>query len=312
MSNPDTVTAARRALGPVGAFLPSSIGVAASVEQQRDAVRRLERAGYRATWVNEGVGGKDVFAQLGVLLSATERMVFGTSIANVWARAAQTAHGGAALLADAFPGRFVLGLGVGYPEQARQVGREFGRPLTVVRDYLAAMDAPGQMPASDAPYPRLLAAIGPKMLRLAGELTDGALPVLVPPAFVAQAREVLGPDKLLVVGLNAVTDPDPDRARAAAREFVSTRFGRTDSSYARNLLRLGYTAEELSTAADRVVDDLVAFGTSGVVAARAREFLAAGADHVLVMPTVFDTAGALAQLEAYAPELSELIDAPAV
>src|SRR5580692_10125488 len=104
----EIVEAARRALGPVGAFLPVSTTSAPPIDLQRDAVRRLERAGYRAAWTNEAVGGKDALVQLAILLAVTERMVFGTGIANIWARSAQTAHGAAALLAQAYPGRFVL------------------------------------------------------------------------------------------------------------------------------------------------------------------------------------------------------------
>ena len=85
------------------------------VELQRKAVGRLERVGYRTAWTNETVGGKDPLVQLALLLPATERMTFGTGIANIWARAPQTAHGAAAMLAQAYPGRLVLGLGVGYP-----------------------------------------------------------------------------------------------------------------------------------------------------------------------------------------------------
>ena len=123
------VDAARDALGPVGVCLPGSLTVALNADLQRDAVRRFEHAGYRTVWTNE-VLGKDAFVQLGVLLAETERMVFGTCIANIWARPAQTMHAAAAQLAEAYPGRFVMGLGVGYPEQAASVGREFGRPAT--------------------------------------------------------------------------------------------------------------------------------------------------------------------------------------
>src|ERR1700678_2504733 len=131
-----TVEAARSALGPVGVFVPFSITSPPDADQQREAARRLEGADYRAAWTNEGVGGKDALVQLAVLLAATDRLVLGTSIANIWARAPQTAHGAAALLAQAFPGRFVLGLGVGYPHQAASVGRDFGRPLATMRGYL--------------------------------------------------------------------------------------------------------------------------------------------------------------------------------
>jgi hypothetical protein len=98
MGSTSVVESARRALGPVGVFMPFSRARAVSADRQREAVRRLENAGYRAAWANEGVGGKDALVQLAVLLGATERMVFGTSIANVWARAPQTAHGAAAIV----------------------------------------------------------------------------------------------------------------------------------------------------------------------------------------------------------------------
>jgi probable F420-dependent oxidoreductase len=201
------VESAREALGPVGAFLPVQTASAPPVDQQRDAVRRLERAGYGAAWTNEA-GGKDALVQLAVLLAATERMVFGTGIANIWSRSPQTAQGAAALLAQAYPGRFVLGLGVGYPEQAASVGREFGRPLATMRGYLEEMAAPGFMPYPDVRYPRIIGANGPKMVALAGELADGALPATPTPDFTAKARQLLGPGKLLVVFIHSVIGQD--------------------------------------------------------------------------------------------------------
>jgi len=221
MASSVVVEAARRALGPVGAFLPVPAGRAAPIDLQRDAVRRLERAGYRAAWTNEGVGGKDALVQLAVLMAATERMVFGTGIANIWARSPQTAHGASALLAQAYPGRFVLGLGVGYPQQAASAGREFGRPLATMRDYLDRMSAPTQLPAPEVAYPRIIGANGPKMLALAAELTDGAMPALKPPEFTAQARQLLGPDKLLVVFTHASEDGDVPATTAQVREHLA-------------------------------------------------------------------------------------------
>lgn len=221
MTTSVVVEAARRALGPVGAFLPVPTDSAAPIDLQRHAVRRLERAGYLAAWTNEGVGGKDALVQLAVLMEATERMVFGTGIANIWARSPQTAHGASALLAQAYPGRFVLGLGVGYPQQAASVDREFGRPLTIMRDYLDRMSAPTQLPAPEVAYPRIIAANGPKMLALAAELTDGAMPALKPPEFTAQARQLLGPDKLLVVFTHASEDGDVPATTAQVREHLA-------------------------------------------------------------------------------------------
>lgn len=145
-------------------------------------------------------------------------------------------HGAAALLADAYPGRLVLGLGVGYPFQAAQVGRDYGRPLATIRDYLEQMTAgPPLAQVPELSYPRILAANGPKMLALAGEIADGAIPTLVPPQYTAGARQILGPDKILVIGLTVAVDDDPARAQAAARQFVSQIVGRPGSPYAANL-----------------------------------------------------------------------------
>ena len=206
MSESQRVDAARPSLGAVGAYLPVPFASMPPVDLQREAAGRLERAGYRTAWVNETVGGKDPLVQLALLLPATEGMTFGTGIANVWARAPQAAHAAAAMLAQAYPGRLVLGLGVGYPQQAALVGREYGSPLAVMRDYLERMAAPTMTPAPDAPYARIVAANGPKMIALAAELADGVLPAGLPPAFTAQVRELLGPDKLLVVALSVITD----------------------------------------------------------------------------------------------------------
>jgi probable F420-dependent oxidoreductase len=267
VANP-VVDAARRALGPVGACLPVSFTSNPRADLQRKAVGRLERAGYSAVWANEVIG-KDALVQLAVLLSATERMVFGTCIANIWARPAQTMHAAAAQLAQAYPGRFVLGLGVGYPEQAASVGHEFGSPLATMRDYLDRMGSPTWPPAPDAPYPRIIAANGPKMLALAGDIADGALPAMVPTEFTAQARRVLGPDKLLVVGLSIVVDADADRAKSTAQEAVPARLDST------------------------------------AIATEMRQHLAAGADHVtLLLPIGGDFTSGIEQLEQLAPVLA--------
>jgi probable F420-dependent oxidoreductase len=299
------IAAARQALGPVGVCLPVSFTSALSVDLQREAVGRLERAGYRAVWTNEVIGGKDALVQLAVLLAATDRMVFGTSIANIWAREPQTAHGAAALLAQAYPGRLVLGLGVGYPEQAAGTGRDFGSPLTTMRDYLDRMGSPTWPPAPDVAYPRIIAANGPKMLALAGEIADGALPAMLPPEVTAQARQALGPDKLLVVGLSVVADSDRDRAKATAREKVSDMLGRP--SYAAAIARLGYSDQELAEVDDRLVNAIVGLGAPAAIAAKVREHLVAGADHVtLMLPIGGDFTEGVDELEQLAPALADV------
>lgn len=186
MTAPAGVQAARHSLGRVGALLPESPHDPTPADLQRQACRRLESLGFRWAWTNELIG-KDCFAQLGVLLAAIERMVFGTWIATV--------------LSEAYPGRVVLGLGVGYPQQAESVGTDFGRPVRTIQDHLTGVD--GVAPDTPAPCARIVGANRPRMLELAARSTDGALPAGSTPTETAATRTVLGPDKLLVVYLDA-------------------------------------------------------------------------------------------------------------
>jgi len=293
MGESTAVDEARRTLGPVGVCLPVSFSGTASAGEQRTAVSRLEAAGYRAAWTNEVIG-KDALAQLAVLLAATDRLAFGTCVANVWARPPQTLRGAAEYLAQAFPDRFVLGLGVGYPQQAESVGRAFGSPLATLRDYVTGMDG-------ETTYPRILGANGPKMLGLAAEIADGALPAGQPPEHTAQARQLLGPDKLLVVGQSVVIDDDRDRARVTARQVVANWSG--SAAFRAGLARFGYGDAE----SDRVVDALVAHGGPDTIAAKVRAHLAAGADHVtLLLPIGTEFASGIDQLTSVAPALAGL------
>ena len=293
----DVVAAARETLGSVGPYLPLGFTSAPPIDLQRTAVGRLERAGFRTAWTNEVVGGKDALVHLAVLLAATERMAFGTGIANIWARQPQTMHAAAAMLAQAYPGRFVLGLGVGFPEQAASAGLEYGRPLVTMRDYLRRMDDQTWPPAADVAYPRIVGAMGPKLLALGGEHADGAMPAGLPPAFTAQARQVLGPDKLLVVGLTVIPDNDADRAKDVARQTVSANLGRP--SYAATMAGLGLGDGE-------VVDAVIGHGGPEAIAAKVREHLTAGADHVaLMLPLGTEFATGVDQLEWLAPALVE-------
>ncbi|TQR83226.1 TIGR03620 family F420-dependent LLM class oxidoreductase [Mycobacterium hodleri] len=296
--NTSTVEAARQAIGPVGAFLPVTFTEAPSVHAQRDAVERLESAGYPCTWTNE-VFGKDALVQVALLLGATRRMVFGTGVANVWVREPQTLSAAAAQLAQAHPGRFVLGIGVGYPQQAEAAGRDFGRPLATMREYQRRMGEATWPPVPDADYPRIVAANGPKMLELAAETADGALPAGLPVGYTAQARQVLGPDKLLVVGLSVVVDSDPGRARETARATVAASLN--SPAYAKTVTALGYSAAAVVD--DRLVDAVVGHGRPDAVANLVRAHLEAGADHVIAMMPGGDFDGGVAGLEELAPTL---------
>jgi probable F420-dependent oxidoreductase len=224
MSEVEVVEAARRALGPVGVLLPVTLAVPASIDRQRQSVVTLEGAGLRAAWTNELLG-KDALVQLALLLGATEAMTFGTGIANIWLREPQTLRAAAAELAQGYPDRFVLGMGVGYRQQAETVGKDFGQPVDTMRDYLVRMDGPTWVPVPEARYPRIIAANGPKMLALAGEVADGAFPAGLSPEFTEQARVVLGPHRLLVVGLSIILDEsqqaNPDHVVEAVQGHLS-------------------------------------------------------------------------------------------
>jgi probable F420-dependent oxidoreductase len=172
-----------------------------------------------------------------------------------------------------------------------------------MRDYLNRLANPTWPPAPDVAYPRIIAANGPKMLALAGEIAHRAMPAMLPAEFTAQARQLLGPDKLLVVGLSVVCDPDAERAKATARETVSASL--SAPSYVARMAALGYSTQDIAEVSDRLVDAVVAYGDPAAIAAKVREHLAAGADHLtLLLPIGGEFTAGVDQLEQLAPELS--------
>lgn len=301
MTASPAVEAARRRQGRVGA------GLAApdlQVGRWRGELARVERLGYGSVWTNEPpppVSTRDVFAQLAVMLAATSRIVVGSAIASIWARHPAMTQGGAELLAAAYPGRVVLGTGVSMRPLVEQSGQDFGQPLAKMRAYLDGMDVAAAAPQPQAAFPRVLAALGPRMLELAAERADGAHPAVMPVEHTTLARRLLGPDKLLIVGLAAILDPDRVRAREAARR---SRVGRMPGSpYVRAYRRLGYTEEDLAGGgSDRLLDAVFALGDEAAIAKRVQEHLDAGADHVIVHP-VTDRAAMVEHLERLAPAL---------
>ncbi len=214
---------------------------------------------------------------------------------------------GANGLAEAYPSRFVLGLGVSHPPQVAPRGHSYGRPVATMRAYLDAMDSAeytGPRPAE--PFPRVLAALRPAMLELAAEKTDGAHPYLVPVEHTRRARSILGPGKLLATEQFVLLEPDPAEARARGRETVSWYL--TLPNYANNLRWLGFADEDLAGGgSDRLVDALVAWGDEEAIRGRVREHLEAGADHVCVQPIgAGDDRLGLDQLRRLAPALLDL------
>ncbi|MBH1934370.1 TIGR03620 family F420-dependent LLM class oxidoreductase [Streptomyces sp. AV19] len=239
--------------------------------RMRESVRELEERGWRAFWFPEA-GGREALTQAGYLLSCTERMHIVNGIAQIWPREASAAYGAARLLADAYPGRHVLGLGFG---GAKRPGV---KPLAAMAAYLDELDAYG----ADGPAThRVLAAYGPRMLELARDRAAGAHTYHVTVEHTAQAREILGPDAFLAVEHAVLFESDPGRARAAAREHLGPYLA-TPYNLAK-FRRLGYAEEELAHGgSDRLVDDLVFWGDVDTVAGKLRAHVGAGADHVAV------------------------------
>lgn len=292
----------RARLGRVGVW--SGFVVRAPAAAVQEAVPAIEELGYGALWYPEG---PETFSKGALLLSATRSLVVATGIANLYARDPTAMRTGADMLADAFPGRFVLGLGVSHRPAVEPRGHTYGPPVPTMRAYLDAMDAahgPFNPPPPAEPPARLLAALGPRMLRLAAERTQGAHPYLTTPEHTAFARETLGPEPFLAPEQKVLLETDAAKAREIARGALGMYFGL--DAYRGNALRMGFTEEDLAGGlSDRLVDGVVAWGDVETIRERVQAHLDAGADHVCIQP--LDPAGpGLDQLRELAPALLEL------
>lgn len=242
--------------------------------RMRESIGALEQQGWRAFWFPE-VGGREALTHAAFLLSCTERMHVINGIAQISAREPGPAHGAGLLLADAYPGRHVLGLGVGR-------SRPGVKPLAAMTRYLDELDAlKPSSPEPVAPMHRILAAYGPKMLELARDRSAGAHTYHVNVAHTARAREILGPDAFLGVEHAVLFETEPARARATARQHLSTYLDLGSTYNLAKFRRLGYSDEDLANGgSDRFVDDFVFWGDLDTIAARLHAHIDAGADHV--------------------------------
>jgi probable F420-dependent oxidoreductase len=245
-------------------------------EEGGEAARLVEELGFGALWL----GGSPRLGDLRPLLEATETLTAGTSIANVWRYGAEEMAAEWPELERDFPGRALAGIGVGHPEH----DGDYSKPFSAVSEYLDALDSLGQPP----PERRLLAALGPRMLDLAASRAAGSIPYFVPVEHTRYSRERLGPGPLLAPEMACVLDPDPERARAKARQFAASylRLG----NYRGAVLRTGAFAEEdfADGGSDRLLDAVVPQGSAERIAAAARAHLEAGADHVALQPVGTD------------------------
>jgi len=243
----------------------------AASQSTPDLAVAIESLGYGALWLGGSPDGDLAVAD--ELLSATTTLAVGTSIVNMWKDDAVTVAQSYARLQAKYPDRFVLGVGAGHREATPHYASPYDTLVTYVDQLVANHVSPGRI---------VLAALGPKVLSLAADRTGGAIPYLVPPEHTRQAREILGPDRLLAPEHKVVIDTDVTRARALGRKRVSNPYlGLVN--YTSNLRRLGFTDEDLADdGSDGLVDALVAHGSADQVAAQLDAHLQAGADHVCV------------------------------
>ena len=267
-------------LGPIGIWTAQLDYQPAA--KAKEAAAELEQLGFGAIWFPESVG-REAMTNAALLLGATSQIVIATGIANIYARDAVTMAAGQKTLAEAYPGRFLLGLGVSHIPLVEQIrGHSYGKPVASMRGYLDGMD---RAPYRAVPPPvspiRVLAALGPQMLRLAAERAQGAHPYFVSPEHTARAREILGSNRLLAVEQAVVLETIPAKAREIARVHTSRYLALPN--YVNNLRRLGFSEEDLAgSGSDRLVDAIVVWGDMKAITDRIRAHQSAGANHVCV------------------------------
>jgi probable F420-dependent oxidoreductase len=268
-----------------------------------EVARQIEGWGYSALWMPEAVG-RDPFSIISFLAAQTERLVFATGIANIYARDAMTMRAIQQTVGELSGNRFVLGLGVSHaPMVAGLRGHSYGKPVATMRAYLDAMEKAtylGPAPAQETPV--VLAALRPNMLRLAAERCAGAHPYNVTPEHTARAREILGRGPTLAPEQMVLRESDPQKARAVARKNLAVYLGLPN--YQNNWKWLGFDdADFASGGSDRLIDAVVAWGDENAILARIEAHFEAGADHVCIQPFRADGEPGpdLALLEALAP-----------
>ena len=251
--------------------------------QSADAAAELEELGYTALWIPD-VGQTPVLESVDHLLSATKDIVIATGILNLWMNDAAAVAASYASLTDAHGDRFLMGIGVSHAPliDSTEPGR-YRKPLAATAAFLDALDG------ANPPVPvgaRVLAALGPKMLKLAADRSRGAHPYLVTPEHTRRAREVLGDGPLLLPEQTVILTDDAAEARAIGTGWLKRYLAMPN--YANNMLRLGFSRDDVALVSDRLLDAIIAWGDEAAVLARVNEHLSAGADHVCVQVLTAD------------------------
>lgn len=235
-----------------------------------EQLQAIEALGYGAIWAGGSPAAE--LEWVDPILGATDTLQLATGIVNVWTADAGPVAESFHRIEKAYPGRFLLGIGVGHPE----VHQKYRKPIEVLNEYLDKLDEYG------VPKNRVVvAALGPKVLKLSAERSAGAHPYLTTPEHTAEARQLIGPDAFLAPEHKVVLTTDAKQARAVGRKALDLYLGL--ANYLNSWKRLGFTDEELAKpGSDRFVDAVIAYGTVDAIAARLKQHLAAGADHVPV------------------------------
>ena len=242
----------------------------------------VESLGFGALWIPETVA-RELFVSSALLLGATSTLKVATGIANRYGRDPMTCAAAQQTLAEAFPGRFLLGLGVSHEHLVSKIRRhDYSKPYSGMVSYLDDMEkALFFSPKSDVPAQTVLAALGPKMLELSATRTAGAHPYFVPPEHTAYARGIMGDGPLLAVEQMVVLETDPTTAREVARSNMAIYMGLPN--YLNALRRLGWAEDDLANGgSDKLVDAIVAWGSADDVLTRVQAHIDAGADHVCI------------------------------
>jgi probable F420-dependent oxidoreductase len=261
-----------------------------------DLVKTVEKLGYDTFWYPEA-RGYESFTVAGYMLSQTKTLKIGSSIASIYARDAFTSRRGMISLNQLYGDRFILGLGVSHVPMVEGLrGHVYEKPVPAMRAYLNGITK-NEAGATD--FPICIAALGPLMLKLAGQMTRGAVPYNTTPKHTAQAAKILGPGKWLAIEQKVTIETDPVKARALGRTELS-RYMALDN-YRNSWLGMGFTEADLSDGgSDAFIDAMVLWGNAETVKAGLRAHFAAGATHVAIQPVhaVGDTAGRDAILAA--------------
>ena len=297
--NMTTTEELRARLRRVGIWMTPPAGTGQTPETVGQAI---EKAGFTSVWVGGGNARPADFAALRGLLAGGEHLIAAPGIANIWAWEPAELRQTAGQLAADFPGRFILGLGVSHAPLVTQLGQQYTKPFAKMEKFLDELDHPAEHRAAGAPElpPIVLAALGPKMLRLSARYA-GAHPYFTTPDHTKKAREILGDAPLLIPEQAVSLAPGQAAGRAYAARYLGM------PNYTRMLKDYGFTDDDIAGGgSDRLIDAIIPSGPSAAVA-RVREHLDAGADHVVIQPLTEDGKFAFGQLAELADALGGLL-----